>query len=137
MKIQNPTNKPLAEVLNGLALKYPGSVIKKPFLTPNTIIAPHDNFKFLVRDRKTFFKIDFMPPVIWVIGAVLLSMVLVSAVLSLIYGQLVFGIGGAIWILLGLFLVKILFKSRNKNKFDTFYIDVQDAVNKNDQSSIF
>lgn len=137
MKIQNPTNKPLPEVLNALALKYPGSVIKKPFLTPYTIIAPHENFKFLVRDRKTFFKIDFMPPVIWTIGAVVLSMVLVSGVLSLIYGQFIFGIGGVLWILLGLLIVKAVFKSVNKNKFDSFYVDVQDAVNKNDQSSIF
>jgi hypothetical protein len=137
MKIQNPQNKPLQEVLLGLSVKYPGSVIKKPFLTPNSIFVPKENFKFLVRDRKTFFKIDFAPPVLWVIGAIRLSFLLVSIVLSLIYGQLVFGIGGALWIILGLLIVKAIFKSVNKSKFEDFYIDVRNAVDKDDASSIF
>jgi len=64
MKIQNPQQKSLEEVLSQLAVKYPGAVIKKPFLTPNTIIAPQDNFKFLVRDKKAFFRVDFIPPVL-------------------------------------------------------------------------
>src|SRR5205809_415896 len=114
MKIQNPYNKPLQKILVRLSAKYPGSEIKKPFLSPKTILAPQENFKFLVRDRKTFFKIDFIPPVIWVIGAVILSFILVSIVLSIINGQFVFGIGGALWIVLGLLIVKSIFKSMNK-----------------------
>ncbi len=137
MKIQNPNNKPLQEVLAALEFKYPGSVIKKPFLTPLSILAPSENFKFVLRDRKSFLKVDFIPPVIWVIGGVLLSLVLVSAVMSIIYGQLVFGIGGALWIVLGIFIVKAIFKSMNKAKFEAFYSDVQDAVNKRDNTSIF
>jgi hypothetical protein len=137
MKIQNPNNKPLQEILVALSPKYPGSEIKKPFLSPKTILSPHENFKFLVRDRKTFLKIDFIPPVIWVIGAVILSFIFVSVVLSVINGQFVFGIGGALWIVLGLLIVKYIFKSMNKQKFETFYADVQSAVNKDDATSIF
>lgn len=137
MKIQNTHNKPLQEILVELSAKYPRSEIKKPFLTPRTILAPHENFKFLVRDRKTFLKIDFIPPVIWVIGAIILSFILVSIVLSIINGQFVFGIGGALWIVLGLLIVKAIFKSMNKQKFETFYADVQSAVNKDDATSIF
>jgi hypothetical protein len=137
MKIQNPQSKPLQEVLLRLSAKYPDVTIKKPFLSPNTIFVPKENFKFLVRDRKTFLKIDFIPPVLWVIGGIILSLILVSAVLSLIYGQLVFGLGGALWIILGLLIVKAIFKSVNKPKFEEFYIDVRNAVDKDDASSIF
>lgn len=136
MKIENPQNRTLDEVLFSLSAKYPGSEIKKPFLTPRSILAPHENFKFLVRDKKTFFNIDFGPPVIWVIGAVIISFVLASIILSIIYGQFVLGIGGALWIILGMLLVKYIFKSRNKAKFETFYADVQSAVNSHDNTSI-
>ncbi|WP_118976680.1 hypothetical protein [Taibaiella koreensis] len=135
MKVQNPQSKPLQEVLSRLASKYPGAEIKKPFLTPRTIIAPSDNFKFLVRDRSQFFKVDFTPPVLWIIAAIVLSSVMVSAILSLIYGQFVFGFGGVLWILLSLVIVKAIFKSRNKAKFDAFYADLQHAVNSSDDSS--
>ncbi len=137
MKVQNPYNKSLQEILAQLAPKYPGAVIKKPFLTPQTIIAPKDNFKFLVRDRSSFFRIDFMPPVIWTIGAIVLSMVMLTTILSLIYGQLVFGFGGVLWILLALLIVKSIFKSRNKSQFEAFYADLQQAVSNDPQSSIF
>ena len=137
MKIQNPQQKPLQEVMEKLSDKYPGAAIKKPFLTPYTIIAPKDNFKFLVRDKKTFFRIDFIPPVLWVIGAVVLAAVLVSAIMSLLAGQFVFGIGGALWIILAMLIVKAVFKGMNKQKFDAFQADVEDAVNRNDASSIF
>lgn len=137
MKIQNPQQKPLQEVMEKLSGKYPGAVIKKPFLTPYTIIAPKDNFKFLVRDKKTFFRIDFIPPVLWVIGAIVLAAVLVSVIASLLAGQFVFGIGGAVWIILAMLIVKAVFKGMNKQKFDTFQADVEDAVNRNEASSIF
>lgn len=137
MKIQNPQHKSLPEILSQLAVKYPGAVIKKPFLTPNTIIAPKGNFKFLVRDKNAFLRIDFIPPVLWTIGAIILSMVFISLVLSLIYGQFVFGFGGVLWMILAILAVKAIFKSRNKNQFDAFYADVQQAVNSDEQSSIF
>lgn len=138
MKIQNPQQKPLQEVMENLSGKYPGAVIKKPFLTPRTIIAPKDNFKFLIRDRKTFLKIDFIPPVLWVIGSLVLAAVILSVVLSLLMGQFSLGFGGALWVILAMLIVKAIFKGRNKQKFDTFYADVQDAVdNRHDASSIF
>jgi len=137
MKIENPQNRSLQEVLSRLASKYPGAEIKKPFLTPRTIIAPRENFKFLVRDRSQFFRVDFTPPALWIVAAIVLSSVLVSAILSLIYGQFVFGFGGVLWILLILLIVKAIFKSRNKAKFDAFYTDLRHAVNSNDESSIF
>lgn len=137
MKVQNPQRKPLQEVMQQLSGKYPGAVIKKPFLTPNTIIAPKDNFKFLVRDKKTFFTIDFIPPVLWVIGAIVLAAVLVSVIMSLFAGQFVIGIGGALWFILALVIVKAIFKSRNRQAFETFQADVSDAVNRNEASSIF
>ncbi len=83
MKIQNPQQKPLQEIMQQLSGKYPGAVIKKPFLTPYTLILPRDNFKFLLRDKKTFFRIDFIPPVLWVIGAIVLAAVFLSVVASL------------------------------------------------------
>jgi len=64
-------------------------------------------------------------------------MVFVSLVLSLIYGQFVFGFGGVLWIILALFVVKAIFKSRNKSRFDVFYADLQQAVNSDQQSTIF
>ena len=137
MKVQNPQNVPLETILEGLSIKYPGAVIKKPFLTPRTIIAPYENFKFLLRDRKTFYKIDFTPPVLWVVGAVVLSIVVMTAILSIIYGQFVPSIGGALWIVLSVLLIKVIYKSRNQQKFDNFYADVQSAINGRGGSSIF
>jgi len=137
MKVENPQNVALETVLAGLSTKYPGAVIKKPFLTPRTIIAPHENFKFFLRDRKTFFKIDFAPPVLWVIGAVVLSIVAMTIIISLIYGQFVPSFGGALWIVLSVLLIKVVYKSRNKQKFDNFYADVQSAINGHTGSSIF
>lgn len=137
MKIQNTQNKSLQEVLAQLATKYPGAEIKKPFLTPRTIIAPYGNFKFLVRDRTQFFKVDFIPPVLWILAAIVLGSVMVSALLSIIYGQFVFGFGGVLWILLSLLIVKAIFKSKNKAKFDAFYADLQQAAHSDAQSSIF
>lgn len=137
MKIQNPQQKPLQEVMDRLSGKYPGAVIKKPFLTPLTIIAPKDNFKFLLRDKKTFFVIDFIPPALWLIGAVVLGAVLLSAVMSMLMGRFVFGVGGALWIVVAMLIVKAVFKSRNQQKFDTFRADVEEALQKQDASSIF
>ncbi len=138
MKVQNMQRKPLEEVMDGLSGKYPGAVIKKPFLTPRTIIVPKDNFKFLVRDKKTFFMIDFIPPVLWVLGAIVLAAVLLSTILSLLAGQLAFGVGGALWVVLAMLIVKAIFKGRNREKFETFKADVEDALNRRqDASSIF
>ena len=137
MNIQNPQGKPLPEVLARLAVKYPGSEIKKPVLTPETIIAPFSNYKFLVRNKKGYLKVDFTPPVLWVIGAVILSAVFLSAILSAIYGQFVFGIGGALWIVLAILVVKAIFKSRNRDQFNKFYTDVREAVDRDNDSAIF
>lgn len=128
MKIQNPTAKPLQEIAAQLEQKYPGVIVKKPFLTPNTIFVPTENFKFLVRERKSFLVVDFIPPVLVNILSIILSIVLFSGLLSLMFGQFSFGIGGGLWIVLVFLIVKAIFKSTKKEKFEAFYKDVEDAI---------
>ncbi|RQO30214.1 hypothetical protein DBR32_11585 [Taibaiella sp. KBW10] len=128
MKIQNPTAKPLQEIADQLSQKYPGVTVKKPFLSGNTIFIPTENFKFLLRERKTQLIVDFVPPVLVSILSIVLSIVLLSAVLSLIYGQFVFGFGGALWLVLGFLVAKAIFKSTKKERFENFYKDVEEAI---------
>ncbi len=63
---------------------------------------------------------------------------LLSTILSLLAGQLAFGVGGALWVVLAMLIVKAIFKGRNREKFETFKADVEDALNRRqDASSIF
>jgi hypothetical protein len=120
IKIPNPRNETLQQLLPRVQEQYPGATIKKVFLSPEAIFIPYNNFKFVVRRKNDVYKIDHTLPVLYAIGAVVVSMVLVSIVMSLIYGQFVWGIGGALWIVLGIVIMKYLFQTIKKDEFEQF-----------------
>jgi hypothetical protein len=120
MKLPNPQQETLQQLLPRIAANYPNARIKKVLWTPEAIFVPHDNFKFVVRRHKQNLKIDHTLPVIYVIGAVIISVILVSIVMSIIYGRPMLGVGGALWIVLGIFTMKYIFQQVKKDEFLQF-----------------
>lgn len=118
--IPNPGNQTLQQLLPRIQEAYPDAKIRKIFLSPEAIFIPQKGYKFVVRERKGNFKIDHTLPVLYAIGAVLISVVLVSVIMSLIFGQLTWGIGGALWIVLGIFIMKYVFQVVRKDEFERF-----------------
>lgn len=138
MKIPNASGVTLDELCNRVLHTYPNATIKKPFLSPRSIIVPLGNIKHVIRERRGNFVFDFVPPVWLIVGSVVLSMLMISLVFSLIYGELRFGIGGALWIVLSILLLKAAYKNKNREMFEVFYNDVQGFVNNSrDANSIF
>lgn len=138
MKIENQNNISIDELLDNLKGRYPSAEIKKPLLTKRSIIIPVNNMKHVIRPRGADFNTDFTLPVWVAIVALLGSMILFSVIVSLIYGQFMFGIGGALWIFLILLATKAIYKSTQKDAFNGFYNDVREAINKpKNDSSIF
>lgn len=138
MRIENQNNISIDELLANLKDRYPTAEIKKPFLTKRSIIIPVNNMKHVIRPRGADFNTDFVLPVWVAIVALFGSMILFSGIVSLIYGQLMFGIGGALWILLAVLATKAIYKSVKKEEFGVFYSDVRDAMTKTrSDSSIF
>lgn len=143
MKIQNPTAKTLEELKENLSLQYPGAKIRKPFLGigPRNLILPaKEGLKHVVRPNKanTVLTTDFIPPVLVIILGLVLSVVLVSVFFSIMYGQLVWGIGGGLWIALGVLAVKYIYKAMKKDYFEQFHNDLNMAVTKSQSpDSIF
>lgn len=129
IKIPNPRNQTLQELLPRVQEQYPNATIKKIFLSPEAIFIPYHNFKFVVRRKNDLFKIDHTLPALYAIGAVVLSVIFVSIVMSLIYGQFMLGFGGALWIVLGIFLMKYLFQTIKKDEFEQFKIKFTTMVN--------
>jgi len=129
MNIINPRGESLQQILPLLQARYPKAIIKKILFFSDAIVVPQDNFKFVVRAKKTILKLDNTLPVLWALGAVVVSILIVSTIMSLIYGKLVFGIGGAVWVILGVFIMKYFFRRVKKEQFDAFKNDLTDAVN--------
>lgn len=94
--------------------------------------------KHIIRSKGAYFNTDFVLPVAIAIIALFGSMIIFSVVLSLIFGQFVFGIGGALWIVLAVLATKAIYKSVKKEEFNVFYEDVRAAVNATkSENSIF
>lgn len=126
--ISNPRAESLQQLLPLIQAQYPAATIKKVFLSPEAIFVPQPGFKFVIRKVKTGLKIDHTLPVLWAIGAVVISSLIASVLLSLIYGQFAFGFGGALWIILGVFLMKIVFRSVRKEQFESFKTSISSLV---------
>lgn len=127
MNIPNPRGESLQQILPSLQTRYPDAQIRKIFFS-EAIYVSQDNFKFVVRHKKTSLKVDNTLPVLWALGAILISVVIVSLVMSLIYGQLMFGIGGALWIILGMLIMKYFFRRVKKEQFESFKNNLTDVV---------
>lgn len=138
MKIENQNNISIDELLDNLKSRYPSAEIKKPFLTKRSIIIPVNNMKHVIRPRGADFNTDFTLPIWIAVVALVGSIILFSGIVSLIYGQLMFGIGGALWIFLVVLATKAIYKSTQKEAFNAFYSDVREAITKTkSDSSIF
>lgn len=133
--IPNPANVPLDALLPRLQDRYPNAEIKKPFLSPRIINVPVDNFKMIVRaqPKRNRLWIDFIPPVLWTILGMAGTAFIVSLVLSLIFGQMIIGVG-ALVVILGFVITKAIFKSRNRARFANFEDEVQRALQPRDGS---
>ena len=133
MKIENPTGKTIEELQMRLSGAYPGTVIKKQLfgLGPKYLVAPFENFKHIVRPIKkgSVLVVDFMPPVYITILAIILG---IAAAFVMAFIVISMGgnytIGGVLWMLIVLLILKYFFKSKNKEKFDKFYSDLNLAV---------
>ncbi|GEM_PF-1187919 len=138
MKIKNLNNLTIDELFDNLKARYPTAEIRKPFRSQRCIVIPVNKMKHVIRSRGADFNTDFTLPVWVAIVTLLGSIILFSGIVSLIYGQFMFGIGGALWILLVLLAAKAIYKSTKKETFNAFYSDVREAITKTKSgSSIF
>lgn len=128
MNIANPKNETLQQLLPLVQSRYPKAVIKKVFISPEAIFVPQSNYKFVVRKKTGVLKIDHTLPVLYALLAIVISVVIVSAVLSIITGHLMLGAGGALWIILGVVITKYLFQYIKKNEFDSFKAEMEIIV---------
>lgn len=128
MKIPNINNQPLEVILPKVQQHYPSTEIKKQFLSPKHLRVPYDNFHFIVINKKSDFIVRVQPPVLWNIMGIILGLVLFSIIITLIMGRLYISVGGAIPILIGVLITTAIFKSRNKEKIDTFTKNFREAI---------
>lgn len=128
MLLPNPRNESLGQLLPLVQSRYPAAVTKKVLLSPEAIFIPQNGFKFVLRKTKKGLKIDHTLPVLWSIGAVLISVIMASFIMSLIFGQFMFGIGGALWVVLGIFLMKYLFSVAKKDQFEAFRTELSTVI---------
>ena len=92
----------------------------------------------LLRYKKDHLKFDFIPPVLWVLGGIIMGAGIFTIILSVIAGQLVISIGGAIPILIGVLIIKYIFKNTRKEEFDSFTLDATQIINgNNNENSVF
>ncbi|HEY9261012.1 hypothetical protein [Chitinophaga sp.] len=133
MQITNSQSKSVQQIFSEVQQHFPKAQLKKPFLSPQTIIIPHDNFKYLLRYKQHYLQVDFIPPVMWIIGGMLAGFALFTVVLSLIFQQLIISFGGAIPVIIGLLLIKVVFKSTRKDEFKSFEDETNILVNSNHQ----
>ncbi|SDC33818.1 hypothetical protein [Niabella drilacis] len=133
MKIANPTGKTLESLFDHLLPHYPGAKIRKAVFNlfgPQHLILPSGNMKHIVRPVKnnTLIITDFIPPVLITIAALVASVLIISLIFTLILGvPVIGGVGGLGFILLFL-LIKALYKSANKQKFEQFHTDLNMAL---------
>ena len=127
--IANPTNITLTAILPTIQRRYPRAEIKKPFLSPQAIVVPVDNYKMLIRaqPKRGRLWVDFVPPVLWSIIGMLGTAFIVSFLLSMLLQTPVIGVGALI-LLLGFVITKAIFKSRNRTRIEAFDGEVREAM---------
>lgn len=127
--IANPTNIPLTAILPTLQRRYPRAEIKKPFLSPQIISVPVDNYKMIIRaqPKRSRLWVDFTPPPVWTIIGMLGTAFIISFLLSMILRTPVLSIG-ALVLLLGFVITKAIFKSRNRAAIEAFDGEVRTAM---------
>ncbi|PSL45474.1 hypothetical protein CLV51_104177 [Chitinophaga niastensis] len=129
MNISNSQSKSVEQIFSEVQTQFPKAELKKPFLSPLTIIIPHDNFKFLLRYKKNYLQVDFTPPVYWLLGGMLAGFALFTAILSIIFQRLVISFGGVIPVIIGVLIIKVVFKSTRKDAFKSFEDEANILVN--------
>lgn len=135
--IANPTNIPLSVILPALQRRYPRAEIKKPWLGPQMIQVPVENFKMLIRaqPKRARLWVDFNPPAVWTIVGMLGTAFIVSLLLSMILRTPVLSVG-ALVLLLGFVITKAVFKSHHRARIEAFDTEVRDAMSPQ-EGSIF
>ena len=128
MTIPNLQEDTVKELLPLVQSRFPLAVIQKILFSPERIIVPQGNFKFVIKAKKGSLKVDHTLPVSYTLGAIGVSIILVSAVMSIIYGQLIVGIGGVLWIILGVMIMKYLFRYIKKDQFAEFKNELTAAI---------
>ncbi len=135
--IANPTNTSLTALLPSIQRRYPGAGLKKPFLSPQIISVPVENYKMIIRaqPKRARFIVDFTPPILWSILGMLGMAFVVSFLLSMLLQTPVLGFGAVI-LLLGFYITKAIFKNTKKAQMEAFHADVQRAMQP-EEGSIF
>jgi hypothetical protein len=133
MNITNSQSKSVEQIFSEVQQQFPKAELKKPFLSPRTIIIPHDNFKFLLRYKKNHLQVDFTPPVLWLLGGMLAGFALFTVILSIIFQQFVISFGGVIPVIAGVLIIKAIFKSTKKDAFKSFEDEANILVNTNNK----
>ncbi len=129
MTIPNPQQETLQQLHARIAPNHPGAKIRKVLWSPEAIFVPYGNFKFVVRNRKGNLKVDHTLPVLYTIAAIVISIALATLVLSLIYGQITPGVGGALFIVLGIVIMKYIFQRVRKTEFEQFRNELTSTAN--------
>lgn len=129
MNVPNLNQESLQQILPLIQKTYPNANIKKPWIGPEIIQVPYESFYFIAKRKKTDFKLDFNPPVIWMVVGMVLGALIFSVLYSVIFGRMIISFGGAIPALIGFLIVKAIFKSKNKEKIEQFNNNFIDAVN--------
>ncbi len=143
MKFTNPTGRTLTEIQNNLSFHYPNIKIRKAFFNafgPQHLLVPSGAMKHVIRPAKnnTVLVTDFIPPILITIVALLASIVVVSVTLTWLLKVPVFGGAGGLGFVLLFLLIKAIYKSANKEKFDKFHTDLELALTRSNQpGSIF
>lgn len=120
MTIPNPQNESLQQLHARLVPNYPNAKIRRVLWTQEAIYVPYGNFKFVVRKRKENLKVDHTLPLLYTIGAIVIALVLATVVVSLIFGRVTPSFGGALWIILGVFIMKYIFQRVRRADFEQF-----------------
>ncbi|MGJ7033348.1 hypothetical protein [Niabella hirudinis] len=132
MIIANPTGKTLEVLLDHLLPYYPNAKIKKAVFNlfgPQSLVLPSGSMKHIVRPVKnnTLIITDFIPPVLITIAALVASILIISLIFAILGVPVIGGVGGLGFILMFL-LIKALYKSVNKQKFEKFHTNLNLAM---------
>ncbi|MCF3109091.1 hypothetical protein LL912_09910 [Niabella sp. CC-SYL272] len=143
MKFTNPTGRTLTEIQSNLSFHYPNIKTRKAFFNafgPQHLLVPSGAVKHVIRPTKnnTVLVTDFIPPVFITLAALLVSIIVVSLILTLLLKVPVFGGAGGLGFILIFLLIKAIYKSANKEKFEKFHTDLELALTSSNQpGSIF
>lgn len=129
LKIPNPNNTSLDEILLRLELNYPGVEKKKPWIGPEFLKVKRDNYFMIVRNnaRRKRLIVDLNPPVLWSIIGMAVFCFLLTLIFSLLVGRITPALGGAT-IAIGFLITKAIFQNKKKPEMEQFRADVEGAI---------